>query len=105
MAYEIPEELVPLFLDDDGKFTPDMWWWSFDTFFARLIAIGARKLREDGNGYPGDMTLEGWRAYLKSIEDDLSSYNTLETFENPEVERKAKDAILRFADRMGTWWD
>src|SRR5438045_998967 len=100
MSDPIPEDLRPLFVDD-GKFIPDLWWWGFDTFLVSLVALAAKKFREDGHGYPGDMTEEAWHAYLKSIEDDLSSYGKYADHPaDTEGYERAQAAMRRFVDRM-----
>jgi hypothetical protein len=104
LVAEVPEDLRPLF-EDDGKFYPDLWWWSFDTFIISLVARAARKLREDGHGHPGDCSVEEWHAYLKSIEDDLDAYGKADDTVDAAGYVKAQDAMRRFVDRMGHWWD
>lgn len=109
----MPEDLVPLFMDD-GEFFPDLWWWSFDTFFVRLVRAAAKKLREDGHGYPCSHRQPGadcgceqeWAAYLEGIERDLAGYEEakFETHDK-EVCQRVQAALHRFVDRMGSWWD
>lgn len=104
----IPDELLPLFLGSDGTFIPHLWWVSFDTFLVPLVALAAKKLREDGIAYPGDMTPEEWHDYLKSIEDDLTGYNKFDRStpaEDLADYRRVQDAMRRFVDRMSNWWD
>ena len=105
MSNEVPTELLPLFQGSDGKFIPDLWWWGFDGFLVPLVALAARKLREDGHGYPGDTTEQEWHAYLKQIEDDLSGYDKFASYATVEQYEKVQDALRRFVDRLSDWWD
>ena len=108
----MPEELIPLFMDG-GEFHPDLWWWSFDTFFVRLVRAAAKKLREDGHGYPCSHYTgspcncsEEWTTYLTEVERDLADYEKAK-FESHDLEEyeRVKAALHRFVDRMGAWWD
>lgn len=107
MSNEVPAELLPLFQDSNGKFIPDLWWFSFDSFLVPLVALAARKMREDGHGYPGNETEESWHAYLKQIEDDLSGYDKFaySVADGHEDYERVKDALRRFVDRLADWWD
>jgi len=107
MTHEIPADLEPLFTVEDGRFVPEIWWWSGDQFVIKLVALLARKLRVDGHGYPGDMTPQEWNDYLQAIEDDLSAYDKFVNLEEgcADAYVRAQDAMRRFVDHMSAWWD
>lgn len=111
--YPIPQDLVPLFMDRNN-FVPDIWWWSFDTFFVALVEAAARKLLEKGNGYPCRHGQPGepecdcereWQEYLTGIRDDLAGYDKFASTASAEQQEKVQAALHRFVDRLGSWWD
>lgn len=106
-TYPMPDELLPLFMDSDGKrFVPGMWWFSFDTFVVKLTAMAARKLAS-GMSYPGNTTPEEWSAYLIQIAEDLEGYDKFAYMatSDPSGFERVQDAMRRFIDRMDDWWD
>ena len=42
----------------------DTVWWSLDSYLCPIIIHTLTKLKEDGNGYPSDTTLEKWEEVL-----------------------------------------
>ncbi len=99
-----PEPFLSL-LTDGGKFHPDLWWWSFDTFVCGLIAEAAKKLREDGCGYPSVGTEADWHSYLFDIELALREYRKFDADFDLKALAAAKMALHKFVDRLGSWWD
>lgn len=109
----IPDELLPLFMDN-GVFVPDVWWWGFDTFMTKLVELAARKLIDQGCGYPCPHMVPSddgcdceteWRTYLEGIRDDLAGYDKFASYATAEQYERAQNAMRRFIDRMGNWWD
>lgn len=109
----MPEELVPLFMDGD-TFVPDMWWWGFDTFLVKLVETVAAKFLKEGHGYPCQHIIPGdavcnceqeWREYLEGIRDDLAGYDKFASTATVQQQQQVQDALRRFIDRLGNWWD
>lgn len=119
-TYPMPPELVPLFMDM-GRFVPDLWWWSFDTFLVKLVEAAADKLLTKGNGFPcrhwqpgadGCDCEQEWAQYLEGIRDDLravreavAGYDKFASTATAEQQERVQDALHRFVDRLGSWWD
>jgi hypothetical protein len=84
-------------------------WWSFDTYIAGVIGRAVLKFREDGMGYPGDMTEESWNAFCTEIAEPLIAYSDQKFDVTREDEFKlyedAKEAMHKFSDRLGYFWD
>lgn len=91
-------------------------WWSFDTYIAEVIALGARRFRKDGVGYPASYdddpkeALDSWNKILKGVEKPLMAY-AQDKFETFDIERSAllhkgaETALKLFAKNLGSFWD
>ena len=88
-------------------------WWSIDIHFARMIALAARKYRDEGHGYPmmtdkdGEQLAETfavqkWNNILTEMADGFDGYvkETL-TADSPEFKR----AMKLFSKWFGALWD
>ncbi|WP_432112804.1 hypothetical protein [Streptomyces sp. S1] len=83
--------------------------WSFDTYFAGVIAEAAEYLKEVKYGHPIDMTEAEWHAYLDSVSGPLRRYSDGDpkaTYdEDTAAYTDAVAAMHRFADKFGSFWD
>lgn len=85
-------------------------WWSFDTYIAGVIGRGVLKFIEDGMGYPGNMTEEEWKTLCREISEPLVKYSgekfSLSSLEEEaELYEQVKDALRKFTDHFGYFWD
>lgn len=82
--------------------------WNFDTYIAQVIANGCLWLKTHASGYPGDISDKEWGAYLDSIREPLLRWVENE-YENMDEYKKlyenAKEAMHKFAERFGNFWD
>lgn len=95
-------------------------WWSFDTYIAGVIGRAVAKFRDDGVGYPGDMTPESFNKLCTEISEPLIEYSdhkfsiyeksekelgmTYSEFEELQYHNAVK-AMVKFSETLGVWWD
>ncbi len=84
-------------------------WWSFDTYIAGVIGRAVLKFRDDGMGHPPNMTEEEFNTLCTEIGEPLIAYGdqkfTVKAKEEEELYENAIDAMKRFSDVLGYWWD
>lgn len=91
-----------------GYSTRDLW--SFDTFIAAVVADACENLRDNGHGYPCEMTVDEWNDVLTRIAEPLKvwadeKFTTLTFDEEMKRYEKAREAMRLFADNLGSMWD
>ena len=85
-------------------------WWSFDTYIAGVIGQAVAMFRDQGVGYPGDMNEESFAALCTEISEPLLRYaeDKFDIFDREEEEKvynEAVEAMKKFSERLGCWWD
>lgn len=84
-------------------------WWSFDTYIAGVIGKAVADFRDNGTGFPGNMTEESFKVACTEISEPLLKYAdqkfTLGTEESEQAYLDAVKAMVRFSENLGWWWD
>jgi hypothetical protein len=105
-----PDELEKHFEQRKSRGFSDADWWSFDTFIAGVIGQAVKKFRNEGVGYPSDSTPEDWLSVCDSIWVPLLKYADMKfkvftNEEEKELHDNAVEAMRKFSERLGDWWD
>jgi|SRR5882757_4828806 len=85
-------------------------WWCFDTYISGVIASAVENF-STGHGYPGDFSnMEEFEAFCKSIYEPLAfyasdEYSRLKWVDQEPKYMEAVEAMKKFAERLGSWWD
>lgn len=85
-------------------------WWNFDMYIAGVIAAAVKKF-STGHGYPGTFRdTEEFEEFCKSIYEPLEFYTTheygrLKADEQAIAYEAALDAMKKFSENLGGWWD
>jgi hypothetical protein len=84
-------------------------WWSFDTYIAGVIANAVIKFRDEGVGYPANMDPEEWKNLCTEIAEPLLAWSDdkfdLDFKEGEALYDRVKEAMHKFADNFGSFWD
>ncbi|WMI33488.1 hypothetical protein SEA_KENREY_96 [Streptomyces phage Kenrey] len=85
-------------------------WWNFDRYIAGVIGRAVRQFA-DGHGYHSDFSnMEDFAAFCKTIYEPLEFYASEEYSELSFAEQDVKhteavEAMKKFSERLGAWWD
>lgn len=85
-------------------------WWSFDSYIAGVIAHACEKFSTSSAGHPGDMTYDEWKEYCHSISVPLALWASPDRWkmgykDEMELYSQAQEALRKFAQRFGSFWD
>lgn len=84
-------------------------WWSFDTYITWVIANACIDFRDNGHGYVYGNSEEEQSDFLNSIIEPLLEYSenkfdvTLK--EEETLYNNAKEAMVKFSEHLGHFWD
>jgi len=84
-------------------------WWSFDTYITGVIGNAVKQFA-NGRGYPGGFTQESWTTLCNEISEPLLKFSNDQfdgnTFdEESKMYDDAKEAMMKFSEHLGAWWD
>ncbi|QIQ62977.1 hypothetical protein SEA_MOAB_94 [Streptomyces phage Moab] len=85
-------------------------WWNFDNYIAGVIGAAVRKF-SGGHGYPGEFkNMEEFAEFCKTIYEPLEfycseEYGNLRWEEQEPAYNAAIEAMQKFSERLGAWWD
>ncbi len=84
-------------------------WWSFDTYIAGVVANACEDFKS-GHGLIYGTNEEEMNEFLDSIAKPLARYaeNKFEMFDRDEEEKMyedAKEAMKKFGENLGRFWD
>lgn len=85
-------------------------WWNFDTYISGVIANAVKQF-STGHGYPGTFrNMEEFGEFCKSIYEPLEFYCSKEYAQLPWSEQEpayneAIEAMKKFSEHLGGWWD
>ncbi len=85
-------------------------WWNFDRYIAGVIGRAVRQFA-DGHGYHSDFSnMEDFAEFCKTIYEPLEFYASREysrlKFDEQAVKyEEAVEAMKKFSERLGAWWD
>lgn len=85
-------------------------WWNFDSYIAGVIAHACEKFVKDGHGYPWGRTMEEWHKLCTDIARPLALWASPDRWEisyddQVELYKQVQEALHKFADNFGTFWD
>lgn len=91
-------------------------WYNFNTYLAWVIQSGLVKFRNEGSGYPAQLTEETWHFMLDTMIDGFEAFAELESMESWDIHtpfdewaapRRARWETGRqlFIDNFDTLWD
>ncbi len=85
-------------------------WWDFDQYLAGIIASACKKFRQNGMGYPSELTNEEWNEILAKIEWGFLQYTTiLDSTSTIEEEEKIIEEMKQSGELLIKWlpgmWD
>lgn len=84
-------------------------WWNFDGYLAFVIAGGLKKFRNEGSGYPADLTIEQWNTLLDIMIEGFEGWQNkfvVDTFEEEkELARELGVALDIFKAYFTSLWD
>lgn len=85
-------------------------WWNFDSYIAGVIAHAVGRFAREGMGHPMSHTEASWKQLCLSISEPLSKWAcedrwTLSLDDSLELYRQVQEALHKFADNFGGFWD
>jgi hypothetical protein len=85
--------------------------WNLNSFVAKVVADVAKGMRENGYGYPADLTEDEWGQILGKIEDgfraatDLYEMNYNDRDDADKLEATFRDGMELFSKWFHSLWD
>lgn len=85
-------------------------WWNFDSYIAGVIAHATERFASQGMGHPMSHTEATWKELCLSISEPLAKWASedrwkLNLDDSLELYRQVQEALHKFADNFGGFWD
>lgn len=85
-------------------------WWNFDSYIAGVLAHALGRFAREGIGHPFNHTAESWNELCFNISESLAKWASDERWklnaeDSLELYRQVQEALHKFADNFGAFWD
>lgn len=85
-------------------------WWNFDSYIAGVIAHALDRFVRQGMGHPAHHTEDSWDHLCLSISEPLAKWASdnrwkLSADDTTKLYEQVQEALHKFADNFGAFWD